>query len=370
MSRKGDNIYKRKDGCRKAHCRCDVSFEGRATHRSVRTYTFTEYQDKADKLNQEKSHTKRETSTERFGNLLERWLESNRIKVKASTENKYRYMVELHIKPLLGDYEISQLSTQIINDFLSTKLSGDNNTKQLSPSYVRTIAIIINSALKFASDAGIYEKTKCVINKPQVPKRELQILTLEEQNKYEEIFKEDNSLVALGSLIAIHTGMRIGEICALQWSDVNLSENLIYVRHTVTRIKNDDNTTKTKLIIDSPKTISSARVIPVSSALQPLLSEAYKNRVSDFVVSNKKTCIDTRTFDYKYRKILTSKGMKPVCFHTLRHTFATRCVESGVDIKSLSEILGHSSVSITMDIYVHSSLDNKRNQLEKLYVNK
>lgn len=130
MSRTGDNIHKRKDRLSETHCSCNLHFKERSQHRTVHIRTFDDFKERTDKSNQNRFTPKKDIPSEKFGDLLDRWLESNRIKVKASTENKYRYMVKLHIKPLLGDYAISQLSTQIINDFLSTKLSG--STKKQS----------------------------------------------------------------------------------------------------------------------------------------------------------------------------------------------------------------------------------------------
>lgn len=130
MSRTGDNIHKRKDRLSETHCSCNLHFKERAQHRTVHIRTFADFKERTDKSNQNRFTPKKDIPSEKFGDLLDRWLESNRIKVKVSTENKYRYMVELHIKPLLGDYAISQLSTQIINDFLSTKLSGSTKNSQ------------------------------------------------------------------------------------------------------------------------------------------------------------------------------------------------------------------------------------------------
>ena len=166
--------------------------------------------------------------------------------------------------------------------------------------------------------------------------------------------------------MALHTGMRIGEICALSWSDIDFNKKVIHINHTLTRVLDDKN--KTKIILDSPKTEASKRAIPLCSTIETILEEEYARRKSDFVVSEKHTFIGTRTFEYRYKQFLKNNNIQDINFHSLRHTFATRCVQAGVDIKSLSEILGHANVSITLNTYVHSSIETKRNQLEKLYI--
>jgi len=368
MSRRGDNIHKRKDGRWEGRYKSGVKNDGTAAYSSVYAYTYNECKNKLEKAKANMLVPKSNYSGIRFSEVLELWLSTNKIRTKASTENKYRYMIDLHIKPELGNYKVSCLTTTLINNFLQKKLeNGSKNNEALSPSYVRTLAIIIESSLKFAVNENFCTPLKNKINKPNIPKTELAVLSVVEQNQYEYALKKNKTLASLGTLIALHTGMRIGEICALQWKDIDLTNDLIYVKYTVTRIKSYEQHSKTALIIDTPKTNSSNRVIPISSALKPILEDAFKYKKSKFVISETPNFIGTRTFDYKYRKLISEAGLKVVGFHTLRHTFATRCIEAGMDIKTLSEILGHASATTTLNIYVHSSLENKRKQLEKLY---
>ena len=145
-----------------------------------------------------------------------------------------------------------------------------------------------------------------------------------------------------------------------------INKKVIHINHTLTRVLDAEN--KTKIILDSPKTEASKRDIPICLTLEKVLLEEYAKRKSDFVVSEKQTFVGTRTFEYRYKQFLKNNNIQEINFHSLRHTFATRCVKAGVDIKSLSEILGHANVSITLNTYVHSSMETKRNQLEKLYI--
>ena len=168
-------------------------------------------------------------------------------------------------------------------------------------------------------------------------------------------------------MLALYGGLRIGEICALQWKDFNFEEGTVSVSKTIIRIKNTENNavTKTKVIIQEPKTEHSKRIIPLPDVLLPYYIEAKKEE-TDFILTNAERFMEPRVFLEHYKKILKKSGVKNYTFHALRHTFATRCVENNFDIKTLSEIMGHSNISITMQRYVHPSLEQKRVQMNKL----
>lgn len=169
-----------------------------------------------------------------------------------------------------------------------------------------------------------------------------------------------------GILISLNTGLRIGEVCALKWSNIDFDKAILHVRSTVARIKNTDDSKSTKLIIDTPKTKSSIRDIPISNKVMNVLKALHENSKSEYVVSEKAGFVSPRTYEYRFHKVLDECQIQPINYHALRHTFATRCIELGVDVKTLSEILGHSNVSVTLNTYVHSSMERKREQLEKL----
>lgn len=369
MSRRGDNIHKRKDGRWEGRYKSGLKEDGSAVYCSVYGKTYSECRDKMEKNKKIGINSTNHNKEHSFSEILNLWLDSIKVRIKGATESKYRYMINSHIIPHLGKYNVSTLTTIDINSFLNNRLKeGAKETKgELSPSYVRTIAIIIEAALKFAADEGMCPLNKISINKPSIPKHEITVMPYSSQHRLEKILLSENTTVSLGTLIAFHTGMRIGEICALQWNDIDLHNNLIYVRHTISRIDSNGKNRKTKLILDTPKTPASNRVIPISSALNPILQKAYSLRCSNFVVSEDKSFVGTRTFDYRYRQMLKRHNLEVVSFHTIRHTFATRCIQAGMDVKTLSEILGHSSVTITLNTYVHSSIETKRSQIEKLY---
>ena len=194
------------------------------------------------------------------------------------------------------------------------------------------------------------------------------ILNSSELNILENGLSTDSSLESLGIMLSLYTGLRIGEICALRWCDIDLENKVLHVRHTIARVKNTNmvGNAKTCLVIDKPKTKSSLRDIPITTKIFSLLSTARATSVSEYVISDQSTFLSPRTYEYRFHKKLKEHNIKDINYHALRHTFATRCIEKGIDVKSLSEILGHSNVSITLNTYVHSSMELKRSQLEKL----
>ena len=223
--------------------------------------------------------------------------------------------------------------------------------------------LVISAAVKYAVDEQLCLPLKSSVCKPTSLKTDLTILSLEQQKKLEAALLSDLDMTRAGIFISLHTGLRIGEICGLAWEDVDLDSMVIHVRHTVARIKVDNTTA---LILDTPKTKASKRDIPISSMLLPVLQRLKRISSNGFVMTGTNEFMKPRTFEYRYHRILDATGIVSVNYHALRHTFATRCIEVGVDVKSLSEILGHGNVSITLNTYVHSSLEMKRNQLEKL----
>lgn len=304
----------------------------------------------------------------RFSELLRLWLETNRVHQKRATVCKYRSLIETHILPELGDVAVEKISAPMINAFLQRKLDAGrlDGSGGLSPAYVSSLMLVITSALRFGAQEGLCRLPQSKIYRPTARRRALTVLEPEEQRRLEAELLREPTPVKLGVMISLYTGLRVGEVCALRWEDVDLEENILHVRHTVARVEDPSGLHATVLILDSPKTPSSYRDIPIFSRLRPLLQAAEKLKVSAYVVSDRESFVPPRSYEFRYHRLLQSCGIRPVNYHALRHTFATRCVEAGVDIKTLSEVLGHASASVTLNVYVHSSLEQKRRQLEKL----
>lgn len=371
MSKRGENIHKRKDGRWEARYPKGSNEKGRVIYGSVYGKTYKEAKEKrleilakgdVVKLSKEKDIT--------FGQVLDMWMENTKGSIKGATENKYRYLIKTHILPELGGIKASKLSALYINSFLQQKLKNGrlDGNGGLSYSYVKSIMLVINAALKFAVDEQICKPMKTPIFKPAIPKSEIAILDVKQQKKLEEYLADNLDCTGIGILISLYAGLRCGEICALAWDDIDFTNRVIHVRHTVARVRKEGTNSGTMLILDRPKTEASIRDIPVSSKLLTHLMKAKEQSKSKYVVSKEEKFVSTRTYDYRYHRILQKCNVDSINYHALRHTFATRCSEAGVDVKSLSEILGHSSVGITLNTYVHSSMELKRLQLEKLFM--
>lgn len=372
MPKRGENIRKRKDGRWEGRFKIGNDSNGKTLYHSVYAKSYSEVKEKMKNGRvldavKEKNESDNEIT---FSEVLFLWLDSIRISVKESTYYRYEYIINRHICPELGVLKLSQITSQLINTFLDCKSKGGRLDKKggLSPSYVKSIMLIIKAAIDFATDEELCKPLRTKINKPVDKSKELPILCETDQRRLEDHLRCNMDITGIGIMISLYSGLRIGEICALTWDDIDLTNKVIHVRHTIARVRAKQNniTAKSILIVDEPKTKASRRDIPISTVLMPLLSDAKKHSESIYVASDKKDFVSPRTYEYRYHQALKECGVEQVNYHALRHTFATRCVAAGVDIKSLSEMLGHANAAITLNTYVHSSMDMKRNQLEKL----
>lgn len=371
LPRRGENIRKRKDGRWEARYPSGLNQEGNKIYSSVYGHTYREVKEKRQHILKQNSLFLQSKESYTFKDVLWLWLEDSQIRLKEATIYRYSYLIEAHILPELGEMKVNQITGTIINRYLAEKSKcGRLDGKcGLSPAYVRSIMLIVSAALRFASENEMCDPLRTQINKPPIQTKEPIILSRELQMKLEKSLLQDINGAKLGVYISLYTGMRIGEICALSWDDIDLQNRVIYVRHTVVRIRlKEDGKVITKQVIDQPKTKASLRCIPICSNLLNVLAMYTEKSPDKYVVSGNTQFLSPRTYEYRYKKLLEQSGIPPINYHALRHTFATRCIEAGVDVKSLSEILGHSNVSITLNTYVHSSMDLKREQLEKLTV--
>lgn len=371
MSKRGENIHKRKDGRWEGRFEKGRKPNGAIIYGSVYGKTYREVKEKltlAAKGAEVPLLPKNRVLY--FKEVLLLWMEHNRIHYKGATAKKNQDLIDTHINPALGDVKITKITATMINSFAMKKMQNGRLDGEggLSAAYVRNMMLIISSAMKYAADEQMCLPLKTDIFMPVVPKKDLPILSLTDQKKLENHLLLGIDPTRIGVLLSLYTGLRIGEVCALSWEDIDFENNIIHVRHTVSRVKNTNTSSSAKsvLIIDEPKTESSTRDIPIASILQPVLKQIIANASSKYVISEASDFLSPRTLEYRYHRLLDASGVESINFHALRHTFATRCVEAGMDIKTLSEILGHSDPSITLKIYVHSSIERKRNQLEKL----
>ncbi len=370
--KKGLNIHKRSDGRWEGRYKVGIYDNGSAKYASIYGKTRSEVTSKLLEIIASNSEPQSHVQEKTFSEILQLWLNNNKLRQKGATEHKYKTMIEQHIEPGLGALKLSLIDSLTINTFLLEQLNSgrlDKNGK-LSPSYVRTMSLIIQSAMQFAADECYCKPLKTAIFRPPINKRELQIISKQEQRTLERYIELHWDTTCVGILMSLYTGLRIGEVCALSWEDIDLEKKIIKIRHTIARVRctNADCGISTKLIIDSPKTIASAREIPIPSILVPYILKLRHLNSSSYVVSDSNDFVSPRTYEYRFHRILEKCGLRKINYHVLRHTFATRCIEAGMDVKTLSELLGHSSVSFTLNTYVHSSMETKRQQLELLNV--
>ena len=372
MPRRGDNIRKRKDGRWEARYPLTGLDEKTKKYGSVYGKTYQEAKEKRD-LIIKKGIQMPLSGGISFKELLEAWQDANRVRIKEASVSRYQNLIDAHILPYLGSKKVNQINTLTINRFLTSKLENGrlDGTGGLSATYVRSITLIISSAIKFGATERLCEPLLSPITKPSIAKKELCTLCLAHQTLLEQGLLNDLTEVKLLIYITLYTGLRIGEACALRWENIDLEAKILFVRQTVSRVWYSENGKKiSKLTISSPKTGSSMRSIPICSKLYEVIKHFPNRKKHGYVLpgNDGTSFISPRTYEYRYKKLLNEYGLNPVNYHALRHTFATRCIERGVDIKSLSEILGHTDASITLNTYVHSSMELKRLQLEKLVI--
>lgn len=374
MARTGENIYKRKDGRWEARYIVSYDGNGKAQYKYLYAHTYAEVKAKLIKAQNYTtplvSEMKKEKDKEKYEYWLDEWLRSKRLPVKESTYIRYRNTIENHIKPDLGKYPISKISTSLMEQFVSHKLQDGrvDGNGGLSPKSMSDIMVIIKETFKYAQSYGVF--VICSFDRISFKKnaQEMRVLSLSEEQRLLSILFEDFDRYKLGVFICLYTGIRIGELCALQWKNISFSENTIKIEHTMQRLQSEDlnSIQKTRIIVTEPKSYAALRTIPLPEFVIDVI-KPFADSPNTYVLSGEcKNVIEPRTMQNRFKTYLEAGKIEDANFHSLRHTFATRCIEAGFDVKTLSEILGHSSVKITLDKYVHSSMQLKRNNMEKL----
>ncbi len=297
-----------------------------------------------------------------YSKILLRWLESKRDEIKEQSYVKYFNFINLYISPYLGSKNYKRIKNKHIISFFEQE-----KIEELSLSTKRTLAFIIKSSFNYCTVNKLRKYLDLTDLKIKKPKSKVVYLTKNEQAKLENYLKDKKDIRKLGVLICLYTGIRLGEICGLKWKDIDFNAKSLSINRTVQRIKNNDKNakTKTKKIVSTPKSNSSIRIIPLPTFLLKELSK-YKSTPENYVLTNSTVFKDARVYEKYFENALKKCNIRNLNFHTLRHTFATRCIESGMDIKTLSELLGHSSYHVTLSVYVHSTIDQKRHCINKL----
>lgn len=296
--------------------------------------------------------------------LLLEYLEVARYSIKRRTLLNYSQNINNYVKDDIGQSDINILDNNILNTYILSKYKGYTENGTLSSSTLKITKTIINRALNYAYEKGYIDRNIRIttnFKKTSIPK--IESLTTAEANKIEKDIVEGKRYYSYGVVLCLHTGLRIGELLALKWQDVDLKNKIISVKTTSCDISFEN---KMYHIEDVPKSASSLREIPLTCEITALLKElkAYQKGNSEYVVSrpNGKQ-IYIRSYQDSFERLLKRLKIRHYGFHSLRHTFATRCYKLGMDIKTLSELLGHSSPAVTLKIYVHTDMELKRNAI-------
>lgn len=295
--------------------------------------------------------------------VIELWKTDKKNYVKKSTFSAYVLLIENHLLPTFGNKQ--EVPEADVQHFVLQKLASG-----LSQKTIKDILIVLKMVLKFGA------KNKWLLYTPfdiQFPtereRRNIEVLTKTDQKKIMNYIQEHFTFRNLGVYICLSAGMRIGEICALTWEDIDTDNGIISVNRTIQRIYViEDGTRKTELILDTPKTKNSIREIPISKDLLRIL-KPFKKIVnpSFFVLTNDAKPTEPRTYRSYYKNLMAALKMPELKFHGLRHSFATRCIESNCDYKTVSVLLGHSNISTTLNLYVHPNMEQKKKAIEQMF---
>lgn len=361
MPRRGENIRKRKDGRWEARVKISVAPYNTTKYKYLYGKTYKEVKVRAHNYVHESQVSVEQTDIgETVNDIAFCWLIKVKNTRKYSTYVKYLNIYEKHIKPYIGEKEIHTIDDEILLTLLKERYNyGGINRSNLSISTIKSIRYVLFSILSNMKATPLELITGSFYTKDNAS---IEIFISPEQYQIINYLKNHIDTFNLGILIAFYTGIRLGELCALKYEDIDLMHRTISIRQTVQRIKTSSAETKTELRCTKPKSAASERIIPICDELFCILCNNLSKGV--YVVNGNKL-MEPRTYQYKFKKILQTLTIQEHSFHTIRHTFATNCIDNGMNIKCLSEILGHSDVKTTMNRYVHPSLESKMNQINQ-----
>lgn len=361
MPRKGENIYKRRDGRWEGRLAVGYKPDGRAQYRSVYAKSYAEVKAALDKLKRERRPGSQVKCRLTVKNLLEVWLQSRAPDLKPGSRARYADLIRLHIEPNLGGCRLADLTAEKLADFLrQQRLHGRADGKGgLSAKTVSDTLAVLKSALKYAGRTYTLPPGLLDVTPPKPKPKRVQTFGFFETERLTRILSRKEDITAVCLLLCLNSGLRLGELCALRWSDFNCLEQTLAVRRTVQRRQG-------ALIVQTPKTAASERRIPIPKAILQMLWPYRKHAEADAYILTGRTDkpLEPRTMQYRFAAFLKKNSLPLRNFHVLRHSFATRCVEQGMDAKTLSELLGHANVRTTLQLYVHPGMEQKRAGIE------
>jgi len=371
MARTGENIYKRKDGRWEARYIYVRDPSGKPRYKSLYGKTYAEVKQKLTQAAAEAALPKEDAEDSgniKFEDLAGSWLERRLPPAaKESTHAQYTVLLNRHVIPYWRGRHVGRITTQEMESYISGLLQKGKTDERggLSCKTVADIFIVMKSIFKSARRPVI-----CDFSKIAVPKggQVMRVFSKQEQRQLTALLLTDVDRMKVGVLLCLFTGIRIGELCALKGEDFDLTGRILHVGKTLQRINNlsGEDGTKTKIIITKPKSKKSERDIPIPKFLTPYLRKLASAPDAYLLTGVPDRFIEPRTMQNCFKRYLKQAGIKDANFHALRHTFSTTAIEQGFDIKSLSEILGHSNVNVTLNLYVHSSFELKQKYMDKM----
>lgn len=371
MARKGENIYKRKDGRWEGrYIKCKTG-DGKAKYGYVYARSYRETKGKLACVSHSQKEKETQEKTEQnviFETAAKEWLDNLRPKVKESTAVKYNNLLNSYILPELGAVRLDNITNERIEYQCNQLLvAGGRNGNGLSPKTVSDTLSLIRNILRYESDSRHLSLPNLRTITIRKSSGQIRVFTLNEQQTLCRYLYQNLNEKNIGILFCLFTGLRIGEICALKWEDVSLENKTAYIHRTMQRLQTDHHAQKrTSVMVSTPKSSCSIRTIPLSDELVRILSEFGGKRGGYILTGDENRYVEPRLMQNHFKRVLKENAIESANYHTLRHTFATRCIEIGFDVKSLSEILGHANVNITMNRYVHPSMELKRENMQRL----
>ena len=359
MSRKGENIFKRADGRYEGRYVKEYK-NNRAIYGYVYASTYIECKRKKALVSLQKPKSKKKNNPNTLNKLIINWLD-NKDCIKESSFTKYYNVFNEHIKNEIGLIKISRLNDEVVRKYINNKKHQfKKNTEQyLSSSTIYAIVNILRQVFK-QNDINIK------IENIKVTTKRGKSLYEDEKNNFEKLLFDKDSTITTGILISLFLGLRESEVCGLKWDDIDLERKIISVGRIISRVKSFNTKNKTKLIITAPKTLASNRILPLPEKLyNRMLIQKNNAVVNSYLLTGTDRFMDPRRYYNLYKKYLSELNLN-YTYHDLRHTFATRCIELGIDVKTLMELMGHANITTTMNLYVHPTLTNKRYFVDRL----
>ena len=365
--KKGENIFKRKDGRWEARYIKGYELSGKIKYGFCYGKTYKEAKEKVTKYKAALlvgKPTPQTGTRHRFAFYCDEWLRLRKSKIRESTYIKYDTVLEKHIKPKLGGCFPLGITTGVVDDFTRELLFED----ELAVKTAHDILVVLHGVLKYtaAQLPGIFPAVE--INYPKESRRETRVLSRDEQTQLVRYLLTDTDACKFGVLLMLLSGVRIGELCALKWGNIDLKEQTIRITATLQRLHDTamESEGRTRVVIGAPKSDTSVRTIPLTDYAATLCRQFAVRNAAAYILTGTENYMEPRSLQYRIEKYTKECGLEGVHAHTLRHTFATRAVEVGFEIKSLSEVLGHANTTITLERYVHSSMELKRSNMDKL----